>query len=116
MSGFAVYGLRERGSKELRYVGQTNNPGERLAGHINAAQKSRCPDALRDWVLASADCLELVVLHECSTRNEARAMEKSLVQAFFLCGRRLFNLRLVPCDCLPVVQISDLAAGLGEAA
>lgn len=94
---YTVYGLRLIGSKEVRYVGQTNGPVElRLIGHINAAALRRHNGPLCDWLTANAGQVEIFKIAYAETRAEASGIEKTIIA---LCSRlehRLFNQRLLP--------------------
>lgn len=89
---FTVYGLRLRGSIEVRYVGFTKfAPAARLARHIADTTYGTPGRALRQWLLANADAVEAVPLCTAKTEVEARAMEKGAIAACAHAGNQLFN-------------------------
>lgn len=92
---FTIYGLRLKGSKEVRYVGQTaKSITVRLDQHITGAGgRKRWNEPLSDWILAHRDQLEIFKIGYADTRDDARALESAIIA---LCSRlehRLFNQR-----------------------
>jgi hypothetical protein len=92
---FTIYGLRLKGSKEVRYVGQTaKSPEVRLASHLGTANSRRpCNRPLREWLAANQSEVEIFKIAYADTREEARAIEAAIIA---LCSRlqhRIFNQR-----------------------
>lgn len=107
-----IYGLRERGSIEIRYVGMTDYPLElRLKKHLQDARKPY--RAAMRWV---ADCaeVEIVVLCNCPS-EQARVEERRMVGAFHAAGHRLLNGHLRPRKAAEVLRTSELKPGLSFA-
>jgi len=87
-----IYGLREVGQEEIRYVGKTINPQNRLRGHlgqkeVNAGHKKKT------WV---SECeekqvkIEIVILEECDP-SIASAREAFWIDDCIRRGYRLTN-------------------------
>lgn len=89
-----IYGLRERGSEEIRYIGRTEKPlCERLHKHkLNA--RHNYPPAISQWI-NSAERIEIIPLVECE-RRDGPATERRLVEKYCAAGHRLTNSHLVP--------------------
>lgn len=105
---FLVYAFRERGSLEVRYIGQTGKtPQGRLTFERNYALKRVGSKWARvspfDLWLAQAD-IETVILLTAETREQARAKERDAVCAFARLGHRLFNSKLVPAECRKLAE------------
>lgn len=96
---FTIYGLRLKGDKEARYIGQTNGFVEvRLLGHLSAAERKRYNPSLCDWLLANKDNVEAFKIAFADTREEARGIEKVIVGLCLRLEHRLFNHWLVPTE------------------
>ena len=98
---FTVYGIRLKGDKEVRYIGQTNGPIEvRLAGHIMTAQRAGksygINSALSAWLLANSDEVEAFKIGYADTRAEALGIEKAIIALCLRLDHRLFNRRGLP--------------------
>ena len=90
---YFIYGLREVGSAEFRYIGQTQNPSSRLATHKSPDAKGRQQEKYT-WVSQSE--IELVVLHECEDQYDAAELEYDTIRKYRKKNHRLFNnIRLV---------------------
>lgn len=91
-----VYGLRLKGDRETRYVGETSGPPEyRLHLHYAAAKKGRI-GPLGDWLLANEGAVEAFKIAEVETRAEARATERAIIALCLRMDQRLFNRAGVP--------------------
>jgi len=93
---FTVYGLRLRGEKEVRYIGQTADVSARLAGHFSTAKRMPWATDFAHWLRDNGPIIEAVSLAVAETRIEARAIERQMVGACAALGHRLFNQWLVP--------------------
>lgn len=90
-----VYGIRERGSKEVRYIGQTRTPLDfRLHGH---RLQSRCQvhitSGFNAWI--EEHDVEAFAIAKADTRQEAEGIEKVIIAMCLRLGHRLFNQRHV---------------------
>jgi hypothetical protein len=93
---FYVYGLRLKGDREVRYVGETSGPPEfRLHLHYAAARKARL-GALGDWLLSHDGDVEAFKIALVDTRKEARASERAIIALCLRLNQRLFNIAGVP--------------------
>jgi hypothetical protein len=86
-----VYGLQERGSDEIRYIGQTAYSVEnRLKRHWAEARNGN-KTARSNWMRSVAEAggeIEIVALEEGADWNEA---EKAWIAAYRASGNNLFN-------------------------
>lgn len=89
-----IYGLRECGTDEVRYIGRTNLPtSARLKKHkLNALR--RYPPKISEWI-AHAGEIEVIVLAECEP-SQANRVERRIVEQYHGGGHRLTNSHLVP--------------------
>ncbi len=93
---YTIYGIRERGGKEVRYVGQTNGEIEvRLAGHLTTAESKPygCNLPFRDWLLVHRADVEIFKIAKVETLEEARTTEKAIIALCIRLEHRLFNRR-----------------------
>lgn len=97
---FTIYGLRLKGSKEVRYVGQTNayNPELRLNGHFTAAALRRHNMPLCDWLTERQSQIEIFKIGYADTREEARGIERAIIALCLRLEHRLFNQRCLPAE------------------
>lgn len=93
-----IYGLRIRGEKEVRYVGQSADVEARLAGHFCTANNMPWATDFANWLTDNRQVIEAVALATAPTRAEARTIERQMVQACLAMGHRLFNQWLVPVE------------------
>ena len=88
---YCVYGIRLRGDKEVRYIGQTNRtPEARIANH----RGDRCNRPLQTWLLSND--VEGFEIARCDTREEALATEKVIIALCVRLNHRLLNRDGVP--------------------
>jgi hypothetical protein len=96
---FTVYGLRLKGEREARYIGQTVGSGNlRLKGHKNEAPKGRHNKALCEWLSENGDDVEAFHIAYTDTRDEALAMERAIIALCLRLEQRLFNQRNIPSE------------------
>ena len=89
-----IYGLRECGSNELRYIGQSSKPlAERLRKHLLNARRGY-PPLVSGWINA-AGSVEIAAIATCPS-SEADAEERRLVELYHALGHRLTNSHLLP--------------------
>lgn len=91
-----VYGLRIKGDKEVRYIGQSANVEQRLASHLRSYVRMTWPTDFALWLKHNASEIEAVKLAYAPTREEARKIERMVVETFAALDHRLFNQWLVP--------------------
>lgn len=90
-----IYGLREVGSEEIRYVGYTNQPiAKRLLDHQRKARGKSWPYGVAEW-MRSAGEVEIVRLRTCP-RKDAHKAERQWVKKLHGDGHRLTNSHLLP--------------------
>ena len=90
MNDFTVYGLRLKGDKEVRYVGQTGQPEQRLFGHFSQAQMNY-QTPLCQWLREHQPSVEMFKIGYAETRAEALAIEKAIIALCRRLDHRLFN-------------------------
>lgn len=89
-----IYGLREAGSAEVRYIGKSDKPlSERLHKHKLNARRNY-PRQISEWI-NSADQIEIVTIDEVD-RASACLAERETVSRFHSDGHRLTNSHLLP--------------------
>jgi hypothetical protein len=91
---FTVYGLRLKGDKEVRYIGQTNGlVFLRLNGHLSAAAKRRHNLPLCEWLAENGSNVEAFKIGYADTRAEAIGIEKAIIALCLRLEHRLLNQR-----------------------
>lgn len=91
MNRVTIYGLREPGTTEIRYVGQSRNPNVRAKQHVSGSTSIR----VRVWTneLVTRDLKpELVVLEEVD-EGAAAVAEQAWIRKLLDEGNRLLNVR-----------------------
>lgn len=73
-----VYGLLDPGTATIFYIGTSFNPENRLTGHRSTRSGSSAGQRCRE-IIAAGRKPELVILHKCSSQNEALLIEHRLV-------------------------------------
>lgn len=94
----AIYALRLKGDTEVRYIGQSANPAERLRGHISHARGMPWRTDFAEWLVRHESEIEVVLLTTAETREDARCVERTTVATFVALDHRLFNQWLVPAE------------------
>jgi hypothetical protein len=93
---FYVYGLRLKGDREVRYIGETSGPPElRLHLHYAAARKDRI-GPLGGWLLEHEGDVEAFKIAAVESKLEARATERTIIALCLRLNQRLFNRAGVP--------------------
>lgn len=89
-----IYGLREAGAQEFRYIGRSNSPLHvRLRKHqLNAARNY--PPRISAWINEAGD-IEIVPIADVDDA-QCCAAERSLVALYTDAGHRLTNSHLLP--------------------
>ena len=91
-----IYGLREVGSDEIRYVGLTNKSrAERLKDHQTKANTNGWNYGVSVWMRNCGRPVEIIQLCACSP-DKARKAERRWVERLHKQGCRLVNSHLVP--------------------
>lgn len=93
---FQVYAIRQAGTVEARYIGQTAKGCETRLKFLSYLARKNCGDRLLGQWLRECIRVEVVVLDTAETIGEARAKERAAVRMFSACGHRLFNRHLMP--------------------
>lgn len=94
---FEVYGIREIGSLELRYIGQTQKGGDFRLRYLKSLARAGIGHRnMRDWLVGCDFQVEAIRLGEAPSREDARAKELVAIQAFAAVGHRLLNSQGVP--------------------
>ena len=89
-----IYGLREVGSDEVRYVGRTDGPLEKRLHKHRLNVRQGYPDRICNWI-ASAEAIEIISITECPA-EVACQVERETVRDFWESGHRLTNGHLIP--------------------
>jgi hypothetical protein len=89
---YTVYGIRIRGERETRYIGQTSgDPKTRLT-----ALRCDAGAAFLHWLDANRGRLEAFSIARFTTREEAKATEAVVINLCLRLNHRLFNRDHVP--------------------
>ena len=92
-----VYGLRNVGSAEIRYVGQTSKTGDfRLQYEQALARKRSTKSGWDVWLLGGDGAVEAVPIVICADEAEARKQERAVIGVLTAIGHRLFNVQWRP--------------------
>lgn len=94
-----IYGLRLKGEKEVRYIGQTVGHVEmRLAGHVTCAARRAygINKDLSAWLLENVGQIEAFKIAYAESRAEALGIEKAIIALCLRLEHRLLNQRGVP--------------------
>lgn len=89
-----IYGLREIGTTEIRYVGLTNHSVKKRFREHQAKARGKWHYAPAPW-MRSAGPVEAVILRICPA-SEARAAERRWIEKLFSEGHRLCNVKMLP--------------------
>ena len=89
-----IYGLREVGCEEFRYVGLTDHPlTKRFAEHQSKARGTWSYQPA-PW-MRTVESVEIIRLQNCP-KSKSRAAERHWVERLHAAGHRLLNSHLVP--------------------
>lgn len=89
-----IYGLREKGCDEIRYIGMTKYAlHHRIRKHRQNAAHNY-PPKISEWI-NSAPEIDIVPLSICCGRA-ARCEERRQIESHFQAGHRLTNSHLMP--------------------
>lgn len=90
---FVIYGLREVGSNEYRYVGRTTNLKHRMSAHRAMSHNGRAHvnPQLAAWIEGIGDRLQVDVLEEPDTIG--RQTEQAWIERLEAQGHRLLNMK-----------------------
>jgi predicted GIY-YIG superfamily endonuclease len=78
-----VYALCEPSTGEIRYVGKSRNPVQRLAGHLTSTGR------VGSWIATLESVPVVRVLEACETEEDALANERRFIANFNIGGRLL---------------------------
>ena len=89
----SIYGLIDPRSNEVRYIGKSANPTERLATHVREARQGHVLHSRRwiDGLLKSGMRPDLWVIDRASTHSDANELERFWIASFRLMGANLTN-------------------------
>jgi hypothetical protein len=91
---YVIYGLREPGSEEFRYIGRTADALEvRLKAHQRNARIGY-PIGISEWI-NSAPVIEIVPIKKCDP-SASTVEERKMVEHYHGLGHRLTNGHLMP--------------------
>lgn len=105
---YTIYGLRLKGSKEVRYIGLTNgHPIARLAAHVMASTGRTTPNkAFTAWIRENRDGIEVFAIANCDTLAEARGIERAIIALCARLDQRLLNIRCMPANAKPALAVA----------
>lgn len=89
-----IYGLRQRGDHEVRYIGRTRYALDRRLRKHQANAAHHYPASISDWIKQARD-VEIVPLTICCD-VVACAEERRIVHIYHEAGHRLTNSHLMP--------------------
>lgn len=98
VTGYVVYGIREKASGAFGYVGQTGNFASRVKAHTRAASRGSQYKRLIRWmheIVTSGRTLEIVLLSRCVDEAESLALETEWVGRLAREGHDLTNKWLI---------------------
>lgn len=103
-----IYGLigRNVAVKGIRYIGITDNPEYRLSSHRKASETTDKAAWVSDLAL-SGDTVDMIILDQAETRNEARKLEASWIKFAEERGWELTNTIRPSSECLPMPEADD---------
>lgn len=108
---YTVYGIRLRGTIDVRYIGQTGQEiSRRLTSHYGellCQYGTKTPFA--EWALGNRADIEVFAISEHSTRAAAKEAERAAIKLACALGHKLFNQNFVP-SALRIVRRPGLAA------
>lgn len=88
-----VYGLRLKGSFEVRYVGLTRKAIRyRRNEHIGRAVNTKSGSPFGLWLTENRDRIEAFAIARCPSREIAQATEKLVIAVCEVTGQRIFNI------------------------
>jgi hypothetical protein len=98
---YTVYGVRLRGDREVRYVGQSIYPPEtRLNGlygnHSSKRGGNWHGNTFGQWLIENRDMIEAFEIARCDSREDALATENVVIAICLRFNHRLFNGHQVP--------------------
>lgn len=90
---FTIYAIREVGTIEPRYIGQTSRGPECRLNRLiwEARNCSNLDIRFYKWLRENRHKIEAIEVSTAETRDEAKAQERLLIQSLANMGFRLFN-------------------------
>lgn len=88
---FYVYGLREKGSKEYRYVGRTVQPLQRLREHMAEGPRLGRTKQLDAWLKSTGYTPMMDILESSDKHDMGRQTEQYWIEKLIAAGNRLLN-------------------------
>lgn len=96
---YVIYGLRLKGSPEVRYVGLTSFTPEIRLLHLTREARlygQRPTTGRSGWLLVNKGQIDAFEIARADTKADAHKKEREAVQFCLLLNHRLFNAWLVP--------------------
>ena len=100
---FTVYGVRVKGEREVRYIGQTAHTPEHRLVHLRGEHGGRwnvcqrpCASHFLCWLHQGRANIEAFEIAVCATRAEAKELERATIAICLKLNHRLFNGDFVP--------------------
>ena len=87
-----IYGLKEKGTSELRYIGHSRNVKKRVYQHKTKSARAKGNAELAAWLDGVGDNLDYEILESVPNRG-ARKHEEKHIRIMSGKGHRLFNIR-----------------------
>lgn len=89
---YSVYALREVGTTDIRYIGQTRYDGARRLRFLSyLARKGNGEPNMREWLESIQYRAEAVAIATSITEVGARQLEKQAIGMFAAAGHKLLN-------------------------
>lgn len=93
---WTIYAIREIGSVEARYIGQSGKSGDcRLAEFVRFARRGEGDYSMSNWLRSIGFQAEVITIATAKTLVEARVLERAAIGMFSQFGHRLFNRALI---------------------
>lgn len=91
-----IYAIREIGTTEARYIGQSGKSAEaRLGEFVRFARRKIGDRSMSEWIASVDYRVEAVIMATAPDLVTARQFERLAVQMFSNFGHRLFNRDLI---------------------
>ena len=81
-----IYGLSDKKTGEIIYIGKSDNPEKRIKQHIYDSKRRNTK--LHQWIRKNPDSLKLVIL-ACAISQDWQSLEQTLISQHKLSGKLL---------------------------
>jgi predicted GIY-YIG superfamily endonuclease len=93
MTSYAIYGLRLKSDRSVRYVGLSADPKSRLSQHFSSARPSKSMLPVHCWIRKHGkEAVEMIILETCDDWDYLVFAEKYWISSMLSYGKNLLNL------------------------